>query len=97
MPSVSPSGGAFATIVRPSEPPAPTRFSTTTGRPVRVPSSFAIARAMPSAEAPGANGTMMRIGFCDGCAKAVPERNSVASNRASLTRMFASGAFDTSA
>ena len=56
--SVSPSGGALDTAIRPSVPPAPALFSMTTVLPSRAPSSGAMARAMPSAEAPGANGTM---------------------------------------
>ena len=66
--SVSPSGGALASTVKPSEPPAPGLFSTTTCRPSRGPSSLAIVRAMPSADAPGANGTMICMGFCAVCA-----------------------------
>src|SRR5262249_36510759 len=80
-PSVSPSGGDFATVTRPSEPPAPVLFSTTTDLPVRSLNPLAIARAIPSAEAPGANGTMMRMGFGGGWAGATAGDSSIANSR----------------
>ena len=83
MPSVSPSGGDFASASSPSEPPAPVLFSMTTVLPIAAPSPLPIARAMPSAEAPGANGTMMRMVFCD-CASAGPDSTSIASKTARL-------------
>src|SRR5262249_31708000 len=80
-PSVSPSGGDFATVTRPSETPAPVLFSTTTVLPVRSLNPLAIARAMPSAEAPGANGTMMRMDFCGGWARVTAGDSTSANSR----------------
>ena len=56
--SVFPSGGDFATRTRPSVPPTPALFSTTTCRPSR---SEARPQNPPDAigEAPGAKGTMI--------------------------------------
>src|SRR5262249_44618717 len=79
-PSVSPSGGALATATRPSEPPAPGLFSTTTCRPRRAASSPATMRAIPSADAPGANGATICIAFC-ACAGAITGQSSNATTR----------------
>src|SRR3981189_3003343 len=85
--SVSPSGGALASPTQPSVPPAPALFSIVTGRPGRSPRSWPIRRAMPSADAPGAKGTMISIGFCEVCAAAGPPRASKA--RISAVRRMA--------
>ena len=71
--SVCPSGVALATVFAASVPPAPGRFSTTTGCPQRSPSLGPIMRAEMSVALPAENGTTMRTGllgnFCCACAK----------------------------
>ncbi len=61
--SVWPSGSALATATAPMLPPAPGRFSTTTGCFHISLSFWPSARASTSDVPPGANGTMMRIGL----------------------------------
>jgi hypothetical protein len=84
---VSPSGAALATVNRPSEPPAPALFSTTTCRLRRLVSSAARILPMPSAEAPGANGTMICIGFCAVCVMPAVGSSSVAISSIFLASM----------
>src|SRR5215831_15736302 len=70
--TVYPSAGAFAAASCPTLPPAPPRFSTTFGWPVRSASLEDTMRVTTSAGPPGGNGTIQRIGF-DGhadCARA---------------------------
>src|SRR5215831_3542389 len=62
MPSVYPSLSARATASLPSVPPAPGRFSITTGWPSFSCSDCATMRPMMSAPPPGPNGTIMRRG-----------------------------------
>src|SRR6185503_12764741 len=65
----------------PTEPPAPVRFSTTTGWPQSSPSFGAMVRAMMSVTPPGENATITRTGlagqFCAsaGLAAASMSRN----------------------
>ena len=65
-PIVNPSAGDLATAIRPSAPPAPALLSTTTGCPRTCESSRPTIRAIPSADAPGANGTISVIGLAGG-------------------------------
>src|SRR5918997_4473322 len=60
--SVWPSGRAFATSSAPRVPPAPARFSTTTGWPSTSAIRAAASRAWRSEEVPAAKGTTMRTG-----------------------------------
>ena len=70
--SVCPSAGARATSTLPVAPPAPGRLSTITGWPSAVDRRWAMKRPMTSAPPPGANGTMIVMGFAgQACAKAV--------------------------
>src|SRR5580765_4854054 len=62
MSQVFPSGGDFATRALPVDPEAPGRFSTTTLTPSRVCKPAAASRPTASTEAPGGNGTTIRIG-----------------------------------
>ena len=67
-----PSGVAFATMAVPIVPPAPVRFSITTGCPQFSLIFCAMMRASVSVPPPGENGTTKRIGlvgnFCCACA-----------------------------
>src|SRR3954462_5371098 len=69
---VLPSGALFATASTPMLPPAPGRFSTTTGWPRRSDIGTAMLRATRSALPPGGKLTMKRIGFDGHCAWAAP-------------------------
>ena len=62
-PIVVPSGADFATASTPIMPPAPARFSTTTGWPSLSLMRGAMAREMRSALPPGGKLTMKRIGL----------------------------------
>jgi len=77
-PTVWPSGALFATASTPMLPPAPGRFSTTTGWPSFSLILGAMERAIRSALPPGGKLTMKRIGF-DGhvcaCATSINTRN----------------------
>src|SRR3712207_2104014 len=74
--SVWPSAAACATCAAPIAPPAPARFSTTKGWPVRACSRSASGRATTSLEPPGGKGTTSRTGRegqgddAAGCARA---------------------------
>jgi hypothetical protein len=83
-------GGGLRDLLQAERPPAPALFSTTTWRLSRGPSSFATMRAAPSADAPGANGTMIWIGFCDVCASAGPHASASASGRARFSNITSS-------
>ena len=61
--SVCPSGAAFATTAVPTVPPAPPRFSITTGCPNSLLSPSATTRPTMSVEPPGGNGTISVIGL----------------------------------
>src|SRR5262249_34750552 len=63
MSSVWPSGAALAVCSVAMLPPAPARFSTTTGWPQRSPSFWATRRAMMSVPPPGVKPTSMRTGL----------------------------------
>ncbi len=63
MSKVYPSGGDFATASAPMVPPAPPRFSTTTGWPSASESLCAMGRAKMSVDPPGGNGTTSFSGF----------------------------------
>src|SRR4051812_43584126 len=81
MRSVYPSGADLATASAAMLPPAPGRFSTTTGCPRARPSGSASDRATTSGWPPGAKGTTIRSGFV-GCQSAsATEEASAASNR----------------
>ena len=56
-------GEAFATATAPIEPPAPGRFSTTTGWPQRLARRSLTTRAMTSVTPPGEKATMTRTGL----------------------------------
>src|SRR5262252_4064152 len=60
---VVPSAGALAAASCPTLPPAPPRFSTTLGWPVRSASLLETMRVTTSAGPPGGNGTIQRIGL----------------------------------
>jgi len=60
--SAYPSGADFATASAARLPPAPGRFSTSTGRPSDAASGVAIARAMVSVVPPGEAPTNSLIG-----------------------------------
>ena len=60
--SVCPSGFALIAAPAPIMPPAPARFSTTTGWPRISLMTGATARAVTSTLPPAENGTMIRIG-----------------------------------
>ena len=62
MQSVWPSGGDFATASEPTTPPAPARFSTTTGWPRSSDIFGATRRVMMSVEVPAPKGTTTRTG-----------------------------------
>ena len=62
--SVWPSAGACATCAAPMAPPAPGRFSTTKGWPVRACNRSASGRATTSFEPPGGKGTTSRTARC---------------------------------
>src|SRR5882672_6041376 len=61
--TVVPSAGDLAAASWPTLPPAPPRFSTTLGCPVRSASLEDTMRVTTSAGPPGGNGTIQRIGF----------------------------------
>jgi hypothetical protein len=61
--SVWPSGAAAATAAAPIVPPAPARFSITTGWPQASLSFLPTARATMSFDPPDANGTTRVMGF----------------------------------
>src|SRR5690242_18309160 len=63
MRSVYPSGADFATASAAMLPPAPARFSTTTGAPSARPRGPAMARATTSGWPPGAKGTTSFTGW----------------------------------
>ena len=63
--------GARATSAMPMEPPAPPRFSSTTGCLRMRASDSCRLRAVMSVAPPGGNGTMMRRGL-PSCAKEIP-------------------------
>src|SRR5262245_1700818 len=63
MSSVMPSGSDFATASAPILPPAPMRFSTTTGWPIRSDRCCPTRRASVSPDPPGPNGAMNLIGL----------------------------------
>ena len=71
--STLPSAGAFFTASATSLPPAPGRFSTTTGWRRSSLMRSARRRAAMSAEPPGANPTSRRTGLST-CAEAAPRR-----------------------
>src|SRR5262245_10712175 len=81
--TVVPSAGDLAAASCPTLPPAPPRFSTTLGWPVRSASLEDTMRVTMSAGPPGGNGTIQRIGFdghavcaCAGdCASIAQDRN----------------------
>ena len=80
-------GCARAAASAPMRPPAPVRFSTTTGWPSVSPMRSARMRAATSVEPPGAKGTIRRIGRFGvqaGCAARPPDNNGV---QASADRM----------
>src|SRR6185503_13855135 len=73
IPKVRPSGAALATASTPSMPPAPARFSTTTGWPRIFSSAGCMARATASVLPPAGNGTKKRSGLSGhGCAQEGP-------------------------
>src|SRR5262245_45800715 len=63
MRSVMPSGSDFATASAPILPPAPMRFSTTTGWPIRSDRCCPTRRASVSPDPPGPNGAMNLMGL----------------------------------
>lgn len=65
IPRVWPSGAALATRVAPILPPAPVKFSTTTGLASASESLSASRRAVTSGATPGENPTRMRT-VCSG-------------------------------
>jgi hypothetical protein len=71
--SVRPSGAERATAAAPTPPPAPERFSTTTGWPSRCERKLPGSRPSVSVVVPGAKGTTSRSGRSGqgaGCAAA---------------------------
>src|SRR5262249_14459380 len=85
--SVYPSLSARATASLPRVPPAPGRFSITTGWPSFSCSDCATMRPMMSAPPPGPNGTTMRTGRCgQSCAAASAAPRSHAAEAASRLR-----------
>src|SRR5262245_282938 len=63
MRSVMPSGSDFATASAPILPPAPMRFSTTTGWPIRSDRCCPTRRASVSPDPPGPNGAINLMGL----------------------------------
>src|SRR5262245_12425137 len=85
--SVWPSGSALATTSAPMFPPAPGRFSTTTGWPSVLASSSPTARARTSTSPPAGNGAIMRMGFVGQvCAAAADARPAVRIRNAANVR-----------
>src|SRR5215475_2886222 len=82
--TVYPSAGAFAAASCPTLPPAPPRFSTMFGWPVRSASLEDTMRVTTSAGPPGGKGTIQWIGFdgqdcaCAACASSAAQKKILA-------------------
>src|SRR6185369_7799696 len=76
---VCPSFFACTTLAAPTAPPAPGRFTASTGTPSRCDISSAMVRAEISAASPGASGTTMLTGpLGNGCAEAMQAKTTPA-------------------
>src|SRR5574339_139313 len=85
--SVYPSGAESTTTLEPIEPPAPTRFSATTGWPHISCSLAATARPMMSVELPGVNAMTSRTGLAGyACARQAPARIESATKATALRK-----------
>ncbi len=96
-PTVCPSGSALATAVRPMLPPAPGRFSITSGWPSFSLTRGAMARTMASALPPGGKVTITRMGLVGQAASwaraGLAKANSVAPPRAAHSARRRKGNF----
>src|ERR1044071_9647034 len=85
--NVYPSAGARAAASAPTVPPAPERFSTTTGWPRASCKPVAVMRVMMSTAPPGGNGEMKRTGR-EGKACASAQALTASRQAAIKVRMF---------